>query len=87
MIEFLRKFFKTVKLNRTRELERLNELGISSDNVTLDSLFAQRQTHVDKQFEESAAPVFIGMLLLSCATFVAAFIQVIFKNMFTCFLI
>lgn len=39
-------------------------------------MFDQRQGVVDKKFEESATPVFIAMLALSCTTFVAAFIQV-----------
>uniref|UniRef100_A0A915CVZ4 ABC transmembrane type-1 domain-containing protein n=1 Tax=Ditylenchus dipsaci TaxID=166011 RepID=A0A915CVZ4_9BILA len=66
---------ETVKQNRTQELERMADLGLDTDNATIDALFANRQSQVDRRFEDSANPVFISMLSLSCATFVAAFIQ------------
>ncbi|KAI1716202.1 ABC transporter transmembrane region domain-containing protein [Ditylenchus destructor] len=66
---------ETVKQNRTQELERLADLGLDTDNATLDALFADRQSAVDRRFEASAMPVFIAMLSLSCTTFIAAFVQ------------
>lgn len=59
-------------------MELINENKELINNLTLSDNFNQRQVIIDKEFEESATPVFIAMLALSCTTFIAAFIQVNF---------
>uniref|UniRef100_A0A915MLL0 ABC-type xenobiotic transporter n=1 Tax=Meloidogyne javanica TaxID=6303 RepID=A0A915MLL0_MELJA len=62
------------RLNRSSELLRLSDLGLSPNETNL-ALWGKRQKEIDKRFQDSATPVFYAMLTLSVATFCAAFIQ------------
>ncbi|VDM24620.1 unnamed protein product [Toxocara canis] len=64
-----------MKINKTLHIEMLQQLDeVSSSNITTSTQLV-RQSAIDKQFESSATPVFIAMLSLSIATFIAAFFQ------------
>jgi len=63
------------RLNRSSELLRLSDLGLSPNESNI-ALWGKRQKEIDKSFQDSATPVFYAMLTLSVATFCAAFIQV-----------
>ena len=72
-----------MKLNKTRYIEQLqsnemepyNNESFSDEPVSFGELL-QKQSVIDSQFEESATPVFLAMLVLSVSTFIAAFFQV-----------
>ena len=58
------------------ELEALSKAGVSANEFDNTSrAFNERQVQVDEKFEEASTPVFITMLSLSIATFLAAFFQ------------
>uniref|UniRef100_A0A1I8A0K1 ABC-type xenobiotic transporter n=1 Tax=Steinernema glaseri TaxID=37863 RepID=A0A1I8A0K1_9BILA len=64
-----------VKVNKTKTLVLFEESLLGDLNATLPTNLATRQSAIDKEFEESATPVFIAMLTLSIATFISAFFQ------------
>jgi len=64
-----------IKLAHSDELQRNADLGLPP-NASKEAQWQMRRREIDKQFENSASPVFYTMLSLSVATFCAAFIQV-----------
>uniref|UniRef100_A0A7E4UUY2 ABC transmembrane type-1 domain-containing protein n=1 Tax=Panagrellus redivivus TaxID=6233 RepID=A0A7E4UUY2_PANRE len=72
---------EAVKQNKTNELDALARRGKvfstvqEFENSTAGVAFAQKQIEVDAKFEGTATPVFVAMLSLSIATFLAAFFQ------------
>lgn len=66
-----------MKINKTMHIEmfqRVEEFSTWNTSITTSLV---RQSAIDREFESSATPVFIAMLSLSIATFIAAFFQVL----------
>ncbi|KAI6210798.1 Multidrug resistance protein pgp-3 [Aphelenchoides besseyi] len=64
-----------VKEDRIRELKENEEFELSLNVSAIDAIYNERQINVDAKFQQAAMPVFIAMISLSLATFIAAFIQ------------
>ncbi|KAK0405324.1 hypothetical protein QR680_017924 [Steinernema hermaphroditum] len=64
-----------VKVNKTKTIALFEESLLGDLNATLPTNLATRQSAIDREFEDSATPVFIAMLTLSIATFISAFFQ------------
>jgi hypothetical protein len=58
-------------LQEHEELQNLNLTDFDFD-------YQQRQATADSRFRNASSPVIISMILLSLATFIAAFVQVKF---------
>uniref|UniRef100_A0A1I8AXS5 ABC transmembrane type-1 domain-containing protein n=1 Tax=Meloidogyne hapla TaxID=6305 RepID=A0A1I8AXS5_MELHA len=68
------------RLNRSAELFRLSDLGLSPNESNI-ALWGKHQKEIDKRFQDSATPVFYAMLTLSVATFCAAFTQAYIRKL------
>jgi AmiR/NasT family two-component response regulator len=75
--------FQEVKAERVRQLAEREDFETDLNITEFDSEYNRKQAHVDAQFEQAAMPVFIAMISLSLATFIAAFIQVGISQMIT----
>uniref|UniRef100_A0A915C5Z5 p-glycoprotein 10 n=1 Tax=Parascaris univalens TaxID=6257 RepID=A0A915C5Z5_PARUN len=68
-------FREEMKINKTVHIEMFQRVDdFTTWNTTITTSFV-RQSAIDREFESSATPVFIAMLSLSIATFIAAFFQ------------
>ncbi|VDN50546.1 unnamed protein product [Dracunculus medinensis] len=64
-------FREELKMNKTQSFQRALDFLQVNSSISSNN----RQSLIDQQFERSATPVFITMLSLSVATFIAAFFQ------------
>lgn len=68
--------FQELKMNKTQSFQRALDFLQVNSSISSNN----RQSLIDQQFERSATPVFITMLSLSVATFIAAFFQVYYER-------